>query len=131
LAGLLALAACSGDGLEVSSELDAVTDVTVTDEVEQSALELASDVEEQMDMLTEEIQTSEAASELESAWSNIQTSVTAAIASMQSDGTVATDEIEEALDEFQTELDAAGDEIAPEVRSAWESLKTSLQDLMN
>jgi hypothetical protein len=126
------LAACSGDGLEdVSSELDAVTDVTVTDEVEQGALELASDVEEQMDMLTEEIQTSEASSELESAWSNIQTSVTAAIASMQSDGTVATDEIEEALDEFQTELDAAGDEIAPEVRSAWESLKTSLQDLMN
>lgn len=129
-AGVLVLAACSGGDLDdVASELEDVTDATVSDEVEQDAMDLAADVEEQMDTLSEEIQSSDAAAGLQDAWADVQTAVTAAIASMQADGTVATDGIEEALNDFQSEVDAAGDEIAPELRSAWESLKTSIQEL--
>lgn len=131
VAGMLVLAACSGDGLDdATSDLEDATDVTVADDVEQGAMELAADVEEQMDTLSEEIQSSDAAGGLQDAWADIQTAVTAAIASMQADGTVATDGIEEAVDDFQAELEAAGEEIAPELRSAWESFRTSLQDLI-
>ncbi|HET9261320.1 MAG TPA: hypothetical protein VFP42_14460 [Acidimicrobiia bacterium] len=131
-AGLLVFVGCSGNGLEdVASDLEDATDATVSDEVEQNALELAADVEEQMDTLTEEIQSSGAAEELQSAWSEVQTEMTAAIASMQADGTMTVEGIEEALDDFQTEIEAAGDEIAPELRSAWDSLRTSIQELIS
>lgn len=130
-AGVLVLAACSGDGLgDVASELEDATDATVSDEVEQDAIDLAADVEEQMDTLTEEIQSSDAAEDLRDGWTDIQSAVTAAIASMQADGTIATEGIEDALTEFQSDLDAAGDEITPELQAAWESLRTSIQELV-
>lgn len=128
---VLVLAACSGDGFdEAANDLEDVTDATVSDDVEQGAVDLAADVEEQMDTLSEEIQSSDAAEGLQDAWADIQTAVTAAIASMQADGTVATEGIEEALNDFQSEVDAAGEEISPELRTAWESLRTSIQELV-
>ncbi|HEU4319757.1 MAG TPA: hypothetical protein VFS66_06710 [Acidimicrobiia bacterium] len=132
LIGVFALAACSGDGLdEVANDIEDATDASVSDEVEQDALALAADVEEQMDTLTAEIQASGAAEELQSAWGEMQTAVTASIASMQADGTMSVEGIEDALNDFQAEIDAAGDDIAPELRTAWESLKSSIQDLIS
>lgn len=130
--GAMAIAACGGESVDdLASDLEDATNGSVSDEVEQDAMDLAADVEEQMDTLTTEIQSSAAAAELETAWTNIQSEVTAAIASMQTDGSIATEGLEEALSEFQTELDAAGDDLAPEVRSAWDSLRTSIEQLMN
>jgi gas vesicle protein len=130
--GALALAACSGDTVEdVTSEIEDATSASVSDEVEQDAVDLATDVEQQMDTLSNEIQNSEAADDLQNAWNDIQNEVTAAIASMQTDGTISTEGLEQELNEFQTELDAAGDEIAPEVRDAWTSLRTSIEQLMS
>jgi phage-related minor tail protein len=129
--GALALAACSGDTVdEVASEIEDATDASVADEVEQNAVELASEVEQQMDTLTTEIQNSEAADDLQNAWNDIQTEVTAAIASMQTDGTISTEGLEQELDEFQTELDAAGDQIAPELQDAWNSLRSNIEQMM-
>lgn len=128
--GLLVLPGCSGNGLDgAASELEDVTDASISDEVEQGALDLAADVEEQMDTLTDEIQSSDAADDLRNAWNDIQTAVTGAIASMQADGAVPTEEIEEAVNEFQAVLDEAGDDIAPELETAWESLRSSIRDL--
>jgi gas vesicle protein len=130
--GALALAACSGDTVEdVTSEIEDATSASVSDEVEQDAVDLATDVEQQMDTLSNEIQNSEAADDLQNAWNDIQNEVTAAIASMQTDGTISTEGLEQELNEFQTELDAAGDEIAPEVRDAWTSLRTSIEQMMS
>jgi phenylalanyl-tRNA synthetase alpha subunit len=129
--GALALAACSGDTVdEVASEIEDATDASVADEVEQNAVELASEVEQQMDTLATEIQNSEAADDLQNAWNDIQTEVTAAIASMQTDGTISTEGLEQELDEFQTELDAAGDQIAPELQDAWNSLRSNIEQMM-
>jgi hypothetical protein len=129
--GVLALAACSGDGLgDVTSELEDVTDATVSDSVEQTAMDLAADVEEQMDTLSEEIQSSDAAEGVQSAWSDVQTEFTSAIASMQSDGTLAAEGLQEALDDFQAEIEAAGDDLAPELRAAWDSLRSNIQELI-
>jgi PBP1b-binding outer membrane lipoprotein LpoB len=130
--GALVLAACSGDTVEdVTSEIEDATNASVSDEVEQDAVDLATDVEQQMDTLSNEIQNSEAADDLQNAWNDIQNEVTAAIASMQTDGTISTEGLEQELNEFQTELDAAGDEIAPEVRDAWTSLRTSIEQMMS
>jgi phenylalanyl-tRNA synthetase alpha subunit len=129
--GALALAACSGDTVdEVASEIEDATDASVADEVERNAVELASEVEQQMDTLATEIQNSEAADDLQNAWNDIQTEVTAAIASMQTDGTISTEGLEQELDEFQTELDAAGDQIAPELQDAWNSLRSNIEQMM-
>ena len=130
--GALAVAACSGDTVgEVASELENATDATIGDAAEQNAMQLAADVEEQMQTLTDEIESSGAADDLRGAWSNIQTEVAAAIASMQTDGSIVTDGLNEALEDFQTELEATGDEVAPEVRSAWESLRSSIEQMMS
>ena len=130
--GALALVSCGSDTIEdVADDIENSTDVSVSDEVEANAVALAADVEQQMDTLTTEIQSSEAAADLQDAWSNIQGAVTAAIASMQTDGSISTDGLSEAIDEFEAEVTEAGDEIGPEITEAWNSLRSSLEQLMN
>jgi phenylalanyl-tRNA synthetase alpha subunit len=132
LAGAMALAACSGDAVDdVTSEIEEATDASVADEVEQNAMDLASEVESEMSSLATEIQNSESADELETAWNDLQGEVTAAIASMQTDGSIETEGIEQELDAFQSELEAAGDDIAPDVRNAWDSLRSKIEELMS
>jgi hypothetical protein len=125
------LAACSGEGVDtLTSQLDSATGDSVADQVEENAVELAANVEQQMDILGEDIESSGVSADLESAWTQIQTEVTTAIASMQTDGTISADGLREALDAFQTELEAAGNEITPEVRSAWNSLRSDIEQMM-
>jgi hypothetical protein len=130
--GLLALAACSSDTLDdVTSEIQDSSDISVADEAEQDAMELAVEVEEQMNTLAAEVQESEAASDLETAWNEVQTELTAAIATMDTDGAIETDGIEGELDDFQNALEAAGDDISPELRDAWDALRSDIQALMS
>lgn len=129
---VLSIVACSGEDLEgVASQIGSATDASVADEVEQNAVELATQVEQEMDGLTAEIQSSQSAEELQDAWADIQSAVTEAIASMQTDGTISSEGLADALTRFQTELDAAGDEIKPALREAWDSFKSSLEQMMS
>lgn len=84
-----------------------------------------------MNVLAQEIQTSGTATEVESAWTKVQTELTAAIASMQTDGSISTDGLEGALADFQAALDSAGEEITPEMRSAWQSLRLKVEQMMD
>ncbi len=128
----LAIGACSnGTADDVSSQIDKATDASVASQAEQNAVELATEVEAQMDTLSTEIQSSQSAEDLQNAWTDVQGAVTTAIASMQTDGTVTTDGLQEALDNFQTQVDQAGEEIGPEVKDAWQSLKTDIEQMMN
>lgn len=132
LTGLvLALAACSNQAVDdIASEIDSATDASVADEVERNAIELAAEVEQEMDVLAEEIQASEAAADLKAAWGEVQAEVTAAIATMQTDGTITTDGLEQELEAFQAELDWVGDAVAPELKEAWSSLRTKIEQMM-
>ncbi len=132
LTGLvLALAACSNQAVDdIASEIDSATDASVADEVERNAIELAAEVEQEMDVLAEEIQASEAAADLKAAWGEVQAEVTAAIATMQTDGTITTDGLEQELEAFQAELDGVGDAVAPELKEAWSSLRTKIEQMM-
>jgi hypothetical protein len=131
MAGALALAACSSETVDdVTSELESATDVSVADDVEQDAMELAAEVQDEMSTLGTEIQNSDAADDLQAAWNEMQGEVTAALASMGTDGTISTEGLEEGIDEFQTALDSAGDEIGPEITEAWNSLRDKVESLM-
>ena len=132
VAGMLALAACSDGTMDdVASELEDAADVSVADETEQDAMELASEVEDQMNTLQAEVQSSEAVDDLEESWNQVESELTAAIASMGTDGTISTEGLEEELDDFQTAIEDAGDSITPELRDAWQSLRTQVEELMS
>lgn len=129
---LFALAGCSGQSLDdIASEIDSATDASVTDEAEQNAVELAGQVEEEMSALSQQIESSDAASDLESAWGDVQAKLTAAIATMQTDGTITADGLEDAFADFETELDQAGEAVAPNVRDAWTSLRAKVEQMMS
>lgn len=132
LTGLvLVLAACSNQAVDdIASEIDSATDASIADEVEQNAIDLASEVEEEMGVLAEEIRASEAAADLQAAWGEVEAEVTAAIATMQTDGTITADGLMQELEAFQAELDEAGDAVAPELKAAWSSLRTKIEQMM-
>lgn len=121
MAGLLVIGACTTD----------TADPEVSDDVEQNAVDLAAEVETQMTNLAIEIQDSEAAADLQAAWGDVQAEITAAIASMGTDGTIQTENLGEELDEFQAELEAAGDAVTPELLQAWEALRSSVEQMMS
>lgn len=130
LAGLLTITACSGEG-GVEDVVSGITEDSVADQVEQDAMELAAEVEQEMTVLGEEIRNSGAAAELQAAWDEVQAEASAAIASMQTDGTIQAEGLRTELEEFQAELEAAGDEVGPELQDAWESLRAKIEQLMS
>lgn len=121
MAGLLVIGACT----------DGTVDPEVSDDVEQEAVDLAAEVETQMTNLAIEIQDSEAAADLQGAWGDVQAEITAAIASMGTDGTIQTENLGAELDEFEAELEAAGDAVTPELLQAWEALRSSVEQMMS
>lgn len=132
LAGAMVLGACSDDSLDdAADELDEATNGSVADEVEQNAVELATEVEAEMSSLATAIQNSEAAADLETAWNDVQAELTAAIASMQTDGSIETDELEDELDEFQSAIEQASDSVEPELMDSWDSLRSKIEQMMS
>ena len=131
LAALFAVAACSEDALDdVTSEVEDATDVTIGEGAEQDAIELASEIEAEMTTLATEIQNSTVAADLQDAFTDLQGELTAAIASMGTDGLLTSDDLQEDLNEFQGLIDDAGDEITPELRSAWDSIRTKIESML-
>ena len=131
VAALFAVAACSEDALDdVASEVEDATDVTIGEGAEQDAIELAAEVEAEMTTLASEIQSSAVAADLQDAFTDLQGELTAAIASMDTDGRLTSDDLQEELSEFQGLIDDAGDEITPELRSAWDSIRAKIESML-
>jgi hypothetical protein len=84
-----------------------------------------------MTELATEIQNSQAAADLETAWVALQAEMTAALSSVQADGEIDTTALQSELDEFESELTAAGDEVGDDLMSAWSSLRAKFEDLIS
>lgn len=123
LAGAVAVAACSDtpEGLD-----DAVTSLPGQDDVTALVAEVQADIEE----VNTELANSEAADELRTAWSELNAELTTAIQSITSNQAVDTEAVRNQLDEFQSEVEAAGDEVSDELRSAWIELRSKFERLL-
>jgi len=127
LAGLLALAACSG------TTGDTLTDTTLAGTSEgtgtsSDALAAVAAFQEDIQALSDAISESESAEELRDAWDTLNAELTASVESVREDGAIAREEIEESLDTFEQQLDDI--EVNEDVRTAWEDLRTNLEQLM-
>jgi uncharacterized protein YlxW (UPF0749 family) len=122
--GLLAIAACADTTGDIE---DAVTSLPEASDV----ADLASEVQAEMTELATEIQNSQAAADLETAWVALQAEMTAALSSVQADGEIDTTALQSELDEFESELTAAGDEVGDDLMSAWSSLRAKFEDLIS
>jgi hypothetical protein len=123
LIGLLAIAACSDTPDSVG---DAVSSLPESDDVAAAAAE----VQTEMTQIADEIQRSAAAEDLESSWNDVQTSMTAAITAATTDGSVDTAAVQAELDDFQSDLEAVGDDVSSDLMSAWTSLRGKFEQLI-
>lgn len=132
-AGMLALAACSGDGVTTTSQLGdtTTTDAGATSSSEGDLSGAIDEIETEIDALQTQIQNSAAATELQSAWTDLTAELTAAMSSMVQDGVVDSTAVEAALDDFQADVEALGDEVEPELVTAWETLRAKIESLMS
>lgn len=123
LIGLLAIVACSDapDSVE-----DAVSSLPEEGEVSDAV----TDIQSEIDAVATEIQNSEAADELQAAWADMQAQISSTIDSIQSNEAIDTEAIRTELDEFQSELEAAGDEVGDELTAAWNQLRSTIEQMI-
>lgn len=126
LMAALAVAACSDAPENVE---DAVSSLPSSEEVTENVTEVAEDVQTQLNELGTAIENSEAAEDLQTAWSDVRTEVTSAISSFSAGESIDTAAIETQFDEFQTELEAMGDDVGDEVMTAWNELRSAFEQL--
>ena len=132
LAGLLALAACSGATGGTTSEAPTGTTLAGTSggtDASSEALAAIAAFQEDIQTLSDAIAESESAEEVRSAWDTLNAELTASVESIREDGTIAREEIEASLDTFEQQLDEI--EVNEDVRTAWEELRTNLEQLMS
>ena len=135
LAGALALGACSQDTTDGTDS----TDVTGTEPAPSTSVsgaettsagdETMIELEAEIDQLGSAIAESEAADELSAAWDTLGNEISAAMASIGEDGTIAREEIESELESFEQNLDDL--EVEENVRTAWEALRSHLEQLFS
>lgn len=133
-AGVLTLAACSGDGVTTTSAGAGDTSTTDAGATSSSEGDLSGAIEEieaEINALQAQIQNSAAAEDLQSAWTDLTAELTVAMSEMVQDGVVDSTAVEAALDDFQADLEALGDEVEPELVAAWEALRTKIESLMS
>ena len=120
LAATMAVGACS----DTSGTVDA-SSLPGSGEVSDAVTELQTDMSE----LANQIESSDAAAELQSAWGDLQAEISSGIAAMTSDEVVDTEALQAEFDEFETQLDALGDDVGDEVVDAWNELRSQLEQL--
>jgi polyhydroxyalkanoate synthesis regulator phasin len=123
LMGVFAIAACSDTA-------DDVEDIATTLPEAGDMAETATEIQTEMSDLATEIQNSEASEQVQTAWNDLQTDMNSAIDSMMNDETVDTAAIQESLDSFESNLEAAGDSVSDELMTAWNELRSSFEQLM-
>jgi glucose/arabinose dehydrogenase len=134
VAGLLSLAACDEAGLTTTTLADGATTTqnpTTADDVANDIATTVAEVQAEVTQLANEVQNSAVAAELEESWDALQAEVLAAIAAIRDDGTIDGSQIQAALDSFQSDLDALGDQIEPSLVDAWDTLRNRLESLMS
>lgn len=129
-AGILVLSAC-GD-TTVEDVEDGVTSLgEAADNLPPEVTETVDEVQADVTNLATEVQNSAAAAELEESWNSLQTEVVAALAAIGDDGMVDGTEVTDAIDDFQADLDALGDEVEPTLAEAWDTFRQRLEGMMS
>lgn len=134
VAALMLIAAC-GDS---TPEGDTTTVTGATSTTLESAAETGdfdaagavAEVQSEVNELANEIQDSAAAEELNEAWTALSNEITEAVTSVE-DGTLQLPDLEAELQQFELTLESLGDEVEPELQQAWDSLRRSVELLMN
>ena len=134
LAGLMAVSACaqeSTDGPDATDSTSAPPATTAAGAETTSAgnSETIAEFQAEIDEMATAIGESEAAEELTEAWDGLSDDLAAAIASIQEDGTIARAEIESGLESFEERLDEL--DVEENVRTAWEALRSHLEQLLS
>jgi ABC-type glycerol-3-phosphate transport system substrate-binding protein len=122
LAGLFALAACSGTTDTTDGSISSLPP-------EEDVSAAAADVQAELTALAAEIESSEAADDIRPAWSSVQMEITSALATFTADGDVDTEALQTAFDEFETQLDAHGDEVGDDLRESWLEVRQQVEQL--
>lgn len=121
---VVALTACGTDDATLT---------TLQEEMEEAGDDVAAaiaDAQDELAALGESIQESEASDDLQNAWQEVQADLTEFFTSLQTEGDVDTEQLEQIMDDFEGQLDEAGDQIGPEVRQAWDNLRAEIERLM-
>jgi hypothetical protein len=105
---------------------EATTDDTSSDG---AAPETVTELQAEIEALGDAISESAAADELNAAWTTLSAEVAASIAGIREDGTIAREEIESGVEEFQETLDEL--DVEESVRTAWETLRSRLEQMMS
>jgi len=135
LAGL-GLAACAQDATDGTDATDPTTATTSAGAGTTSAGgstvgdgETIAEFQAEIDELAAAISESAAAEELTESWDELSDDLTAAIASIQEDGTIAREEIESGLEAFEQRLDELN--VEESVQTAWDALRSHLEQLIS
>jgi len=123
LIGAFAMAACSDTPATVE---DAVSSLPGEEDV----AEVGADIQADIQAVATEIESSEAADDLSAAWSDMQAEINAAVDSITSNETVDTEAIRAELDEFQTEVETAGDAVSDDLVAAWNDLRSTVEEMI-
>lgn len=128
LAMIVALSACADGSTDESVPGSVTSDTTGTTTVAaDSQNEALGNLEGEIDSLGEAITSSEAGQELSSAWNTLKVELAAAIATLRSQGDVAREEIQTALDTFEQKLDDL--DVEENVTAAWDQLRSHVEEL--
>lgn len=132
----LALAACAdaADSSETTlagptSTSDATAPASTPGDLDPAAA--VASLQAEMSQLAAQIQSSQAAAELQVMWDEFQAEVTAALADVQADGTLDLTAVETRVQEFEDDLDSLGGQVEPELRNAWATFRSNLEQLMS
>lgn len=131
---MFALAACSDGVLDTTTTVGGVETTEAAPEPTDAPDDVAgtvAEVQTEMTALATEVQNSAAAADLEESWNALQTEVLAAVASLTDGGTIDGEPVQNAIDDFQSDLDALGEDVEPTLVEAWNSLKSRLESLMS
>ena len=133
LAGL-ALGACAQDTTDGTDATDPTTATTsagadTTPDTSAADGETIAEFQAEIDELATAISESAAAEELTEAWDELSDDLTAAVASIREDGTIAREEIESGLETFEQRLDELN--VEENVQTAWDALRSHLEQLLS
>jgi hypothetical protein len=130
VAATMVLGACADASPDESVPTDTSPDTAAVTTVPAGAEEESlGQFEDEIDNLSEAISSSESAQELSSAWDSLKVELAATVATLRTEGAVAREDVDAAVDTFQQELDSI--DVEPNVRAAWEELRSHLEQLVS
>jgi len=122
---LVVVAACTGGDTTLSTLAEQIEEETGTD----VGAGIAA-AQQEMSEIAQEIEESEASQEVQEAWESLEADLLELFTSLQSEEAVDATQVQAIFDDFETRLDEVGDEVGPELRDAWESLRTQIEQLI-